>query len=45
MNMIQCPICSAKIRRQNRTVKQFIARFVRHTIHYHGDFPIEGEVE
>jgi len=43
--MLQCPLCSAKIRRQNQTVKQFTARFVRHIIHYHADFPIEGDVE
>ena len=43
--MLQCPLCSAKIRRQNQTVKQFTARFVRHIIHYHGNFVIEGDVE
>jgi uncharacterized protein (DUF2225 family) len=45
MELIQCPLCSAKIRRQGMTTKQLITRFVRHTIHYHGDFPIEGDVE
>lgn len=43
--ILKCPLCSAKIRRQNRTVTQFTARFVRHIIHYHGDFPLEGDVE
>lgn len=43
--VIQCPICSCKIRRQNQTTKQMVARFTRHILHYHHDFKIEGEVE
>jgi hypothetical protein len=41
--MLQCPLCSAKIRRQNQTTPQFVARFVSHINHYHGHLVKEVE--
>ena len=45
MKIIQCPLCSCKIRREDRTPKQFINAFTRHVIRYHHHFNIEGVVE
>jgi uncharacterized C2H2 Zn-finger protein len=41
--MLQCPLCSAKIRRQNQTSRQFVDRFVSHINHYHGHLVKEAE--
>ena len=34
--VIQCPLCSAKIRRQGLMTIDFVNRFVTHVRHYHG---------
>jgi len=47
MKVIQCPLCSCKIRRKDRTPKQFINAFTRHVIRYHHAMvrDIVGEVD
>lgn len=38
IEVLECPLCSARIRRQGMPTRLFIDRFVVHINHYHGKY-------